>query len=192
MLWAVKTSGTAVAFLGGEPRQSLPHVLDHRFDEAGMVVEDAQLVDLRRFGADLGPGANDVVEILAATRVGAVGGRDESQRAADAVTNHRAQGIGQQRMPVPIAPIDRQVDPVGGELGLQGGNERAVVVVDRTPAVEAVVVLGDGEHALARDVAAPQHVLQEGDDVLTTFRPPEREDQQRVVVRGHARFGIGR
>ena len=190
MLWAVNTSGTAARSSAGEARQRLPHVLDHRFDEAGMVVEDAQLADLRRCGADRGLGANDVVEILAATRVRAVGGRDERQRTADAVTSHREQSIGQQRMPVPIAPIDRQVEPVGGELGFQGGDECAVVVVDRTPAVEAVVVLGDGQHAIARDVTTPQHVLQEGDDVLPPFRPPEREDQQRIVGHGHARDGI--
>ena len=57
------------------------HALHERLHEARVVVERAQLVDLRGARADLGARALDVLEILAAARVRAVGRREERERA---------------------------------------------------------------------------------------------------------------
>ena len=52
--------------------------------------------------------AVDIFEILAATGIRAESGGDEGERAPDAIARHLADGIGQHRMPVAVAPIDGQ------------------------------------------------------------------------------------
>ena len=68
-----------------ERGERLAHAVGVGLDEAGVVVEDAELVDDGRALPDLGPGSGDVLEILAASRVGAVRRGDEGQRPSDAV-----------------------------------------------------------------------------------------------------------
>ena len=106
---------------------ALAHTVGVRLDEARMVVEDAQLVDDGRARADLRPRARDVLEVLAAARVGAVRRGDEGERAPDAVPGHRAERVGEERMPVPVAPVERQARAVRGQLGAQRLEERPVL-----------------------------------------------------------------
>ena len=103
------------------------HALHERLDEAGVVVERAQLVDLRRALADLGARPRDVLEVLAAARVGAVGGGEERERARDAVVGHLPQRVGQQRVPVAVPPVDRQRHAVPLQLLAQRRHERAAL-----------------------------------------------------------------
>ena len=46
-------------------------------------------------------------------------------------------------MPVAVPEVDGQLDPVGGELGLERGDQLAVLPVDRADAAEEVVVVAD-------------------------------------------------
>ena len=84
----------------------------HRLDEARVVVEKAELVHLRGIRADRLPSLGDVFQILPAARIGAERRGDERQGVTDAVVGHRAQRVGQQGVPIPIAPIDRQAAAV--------------------------------------------------------------------------------
>ena len=59
---------------------------------------------------------------------------------ASAISRER---VGQERVPVPVAPVDRQVDAVGVELGLEGRDQRADLAVDRADAAEVLVVMRD-------------------------------------------------
>src|SRR4029453_3663787 len=86
-------------------------------------------------------------------------------------------------MPVAVAPVDRQRNVVGGEVGTNGGEQLAALVVDRAPATEAVVVLAHLREPFGWDVAATGDVLQERDHVIWALRPAKRQEQQRVV--GH-------
>ena len=113
----------------------------------------------------------------------------------------------QQGMPVAVAEVDRQVDAVGGELVLQGGDERPVLLIDGADAAEVRVVRGDLREAFPRDVAAAGHVFEEREDVVHPLRAAEGEDEQGVVraggivverragtrgaLDGHARLRIG-
>jgi hypothetical protein len=45
-------------------------------------------------------------------------------------------------------------------------------------------MLGDGEHALAGNVASAEHVFEEGNDIVVAFRSAERDNQDRVVIHG--------
>ncbi len=90
-----------------------------RSHEPGMVEEGTELVDLGRPLADRGPGPVDVVEVLPAARIGAVGGGDERKCAADPVVGHTRHRVGQERVPVAVAPVDGQVGPAGGERLLE-------------------------------------------------------------------------
>src|SRR4249919_851635 len=86
-------------------------------------------------------------------------------------------------MPVAVAPVDRQRNVVGGEVGTNGGEQLAALVVDRAPATEAVVVLPHLREPFGWDTSATGDVLKERDHVIRTLRPAKRQEQQRVV--GH-------
>ena len=91
-------------------------------------------------------------------------------------------------MPVAVAEVDRQVDAASAQLGLERGDQRAVLGVDRTDAAEQLVVVGDVEQPLARDVASARDVLEERQHVIRPFGAAERDEHDRVeLVRGPAR-----
>jgi hypothetical protein len=58
----------------------------------------------------------------------------------------------------------------------------ARLLIDRTLAFEMVVVLGDGEHALAGNVSSAQDVFEKGNHILPRFGTAEGDDEQGVVV----------
>ena len=59
------------------------------------------------------------------------------------------------------------------------------MLVNRAAAVEVVVVFGDLEQALARNVLPTQHDLKKRQHVLVLFRSPKRNNQH-GIVRGRA------
>ena len=159
-------------------------VLRVRPDEPGVVEERTGAQDLGRLVADLDLSGEEVLAVLAAAGVGAVGGREERERPADAAVGHLTQNVGQEGMPVAVSEVDRQVDAVGVELGAERGDERPVLRVDRADAVEPLVVAGDLLEPLARDAAPPGDVLEEGHHVVHALGPAERDDEDRVEERG--------
>ena len=73
--------------------------------------------------------------------------------------------------------------PCACELGLERGDQLAVLAVDRADAAEELVVVRHLLEPLARDVAPARDVLEERDDVVRPFGPAERDDEQRVEER---------
>ena len=102
-----------IAPLGRHFVPSRGDAIGRRLDEARMIVEQPQFVDLRRGGADRLPGELDVVEILPAAGIGAERRGDKGQGPFDAVFGHLADGLVEHRMPVAVAPVDRQPRPIG-------------------------------------------------------------------------------
>ena len=186
MLWAVKSSRASALALGRNLGQCRGDPIGRRLDEAGMVVEQPELVDLRRGGADLLPGVLDVLKILPAARIRAERRGDKRQGPLDAVFGHLADGVGQQRMPVAIAPVDRQLRPVGVQFGDQRGQQGTVLAVDRANAVEKLVVPGNFQKPLARDVFAANDVFQKRHHVVRPLGTAEG-DQEKSVVRRRGR-----
>ncbi len=156
-----------------------------RSDVAGVVVELAELVDDGRTGTDGFARGFDVLEVLATRRVRAVSGRDECERALDAVVSHLAHRVGQIGVPVAIAPVDGQRVAGPRELGVEGGDEGAVLRVDRAHSPEPLVLLGHHLQSLGRHVAPTGHVLEEGEDVVGALWPTERHHDHGVVRLGH-------
>ena len=64
-------------------------------------------------------------------------------------------------MPIAVAPVDWQLRPVLLEFVCECGNQRSILRIQRTDAVESPVMLDHFEHPLARNVAPAQHVLEE-------------------------------
>src|SRR6185369_4620635 len=79
------------------------------FDESGMIVKHANLFHDGRTLANRFPGPCDIFSILPAAGIRAVSGSHKSQSALDAVGFHLLQSIRKHRMPVTIAPINRQM-----------------------------------------------------------------------------------
>jgi hypothetical protein len=69
------------------------------------------------------------------------------------------------------------------ELTPQGVDQRAVLIVDRAPASEALVVARDVLEPLARDVATTRDVLEERHDVVHAFGPAESDDENGIEER---------
>ncbi len=98
------------------------------------------------------------------------------------VVAHLPQRVGEVGVPVAVAEVDRQPDPVRGELGLERRDQIAVLLVDRADAAEELVVMADLREPLARDVASARDVLEERDHVVGPLGAAERDDEQRVVA----------
>ena len=77
-------------------------------------------------------------------------------------------------MPIPIAPIDGDVWSLLVEQIPECRDQRTVLVIDRTPAAEVVVVFSDFQHAFARNVPSAENILEKRDHVVRRFRPPKR------------------
>ena len=160
-----------------------PHVVGIRLDPPGMVEEHARPQHLGCARPDLLLRPEQILAVLAAAGVGGVRGGEERERPLDAVRGHLAERIREERVPVAVAEVDRQIDPVLVELDPKRGDQRAVLGVDRADAAEELVVVGDLLQPLARDVAPAGHVLEEGDHVVHPLGPAERDDEDRVEMR---------
>ena len=79
-------------------------------------------------------------------------------------------------MPVAIAPIDRQLRAVLGQFVLERGDQFPGLLVDGAFTAEMVVVLGDGQHAFARNISAAQDIFEEGDHIVRGFWPTEGDN----------------
>ena len=85
-------------------------------------------------------------------------------------------------MPIAISPIHGKIRTAVSEFVLNGRYQIACLLIDRAFAIEVVIVFGNGEHAFPRDVASAKHVLEEGNDIIMTFRTAEGNHQECVVV----------
>jgi hypothetical protein len=145
------------------------------------VVEEApQRLDHRRAGK-LGAGLFDVPEVLTTARVRAVRRGDEAERALHAVSLHLGNGVAEERRPVAVAKVDRQVDAVALQLLVDSRDERTVLIVDRAFSAEVMVVLSHRLEPFARYAAPARYVLQERHDVLRALGAAERHEQQSIV-----------
>ncbi len=76
-------------------------------DEIGMIVKDPQLVHARGFGTDRGLGPRDIFAVLATAGIGAIRGQHETDGVLDPVAGHLGERVGEERMPVAVAPVNR-------------------------------------------------------------------------------------
>ena len=163
----------------GDP---VAHALDERLHEAGVVEELAHLVDLDHVAEPgVGERVGEVLAVLAAARVRAVGARRDRDELRVTGGLRLGERVVEVRVPVAVAPQHRQVDAAAGELGLEGGLQLAVLLVDRADAAEVAVVVCDLFEALVGDAATARDVAQERDHVVLTLGAAEPGEQDRVV-----------
>ena len=179
-----------VAHAGRKRGQRGARAGGERLDEARVVEEAPDLVDPGRARADRGAGPLDVIQVLPAARVGAVGGGHEGDGAPHAVVSHGPHRVGQVRRPVPVPPVDGERQAAGREVGADRGQQIPALLVDRAHPAHRVVVLGHAGQPLRRDAAAAGDVLQERHDLAGAFRAAERDKQEGVVCR-HASIQPG-
>ena len=107
-------------------------------------------------------------------------------------SRHLAHGVGEERVPVAVAPVHGQGAPRPGQLGIERGDERTVVRVDRAHAAERVVLPGHDAEPILRHVPATRDVLEEREDVVGALGAAERDDHDGVVHRAHRSRARGR
>ena len=145
-----------------------------------MIEAHPNLVNFRGAFADLLLSLRDVLTVLATTGITTVDRSEKRQRARHAVVLHLLQGILEHRMPISIAPVNRQVDIVASQFLANGGQQLPVLLVDRTDAAEVLIVLGHLQHSFSRHIFASQHVFQKRHHIVRAFRTTKRDQQQRV------------
>ena len=124
-----------------------------------MVEEHANLVDLWGPLAHRRAGGRDVFTVLATAGVAAVSAGDEGDRPFHASIGHFADRVGEQWMPVAVAPVDRQVWPTAVEFFAQSSEEREVLLIDRALATKVAVVLSHFQHPFSRHIPPAEHVF---------------------------------
>ena len=127
-------------------------------------------------------GVGEVLPILAAAAVRTEGRSRKGEHTRDAGGLHSGHRVRKVGVPVPVAPVERQVDVVGREIGGDGGEKLSAMGVDGAHPVEMVVVLGHLEHPLWGDVTPAQDVLQEGDYVLPLLGSAEANEQKCIKL----------
>ena len=156
--------------------QCRAHVPGVRLDEAivRMPVANIRDRDVRGTTAhDLGARVEDILPVLRATRVRAMRGADESNRAPHAILRHLPQHVRQQRMPVAHAEVDRHVHAGGYQprakplyLALRDRRERR-------HSTESLVVFRHLLNPLRGHAAPAQDVREERPYVGGSFRTTE-------------------
>lgn len=106
------------------------------------------------------------------------------------VGSHLAQRIGQQRVPVAIAPVDRQLQPGPLKFMLGRPDQIAILLIDGTHPAKAVIVLGHFGLSCRRNIASAKHIIEKRQDIAGTFGASERHDHQSIKwgSRVHERF----
>ena len=161
---------------GRNASQRLADTIRHRAEEPRVMPVGRDLANLRSALAHFQTRGCDVVLILSAARIGTESRRGQRHGLLDAVIPHPPHGVRQHRMPVAIAPINRQRRQPAERL-----DQRPHLVVDRALAIEVIVVSGHGQQPLARNPAPARDVLEEGKHVFPLLRPAEAHHQHRVV-----------
>ncbi len=171
---------------GGRNRgQCGAHPVNHRADETRMVEARPQLFHARRTGTGRGAGLCDILQVLPTGRIRAVTAGDECQRPFHAIAGHLGHGVGQQRLPVAIAPIHRHPRTMSVQFRPQRGHESPILGVQRADTAEVPIMFRDREHALAGHAFACEHVLQKGHHVGRTLGSAKRDDQHSIERIGH-------
>src|ERR1019366_3095822 len=134
--------------------------------------------DFRGVVSHLSASALDFFQILAATGIGTESRSREPDGAANSVLAHLAKSVCQQRMPIAVTPVNRESYHLA-----QRGDQFAILIVNGAAAFEMIVVLRYCEHALTGDVAASQHILQEGDNLFALFRAAKGDNQKSLETR---------
>ncbi len=79
-------------------------------------------------------------------------------------------------MPVAIAPVDGQI-----ELLPERRDQFPILGVDGTFAAEVIIVFGDLQHSLTRNVTPSQNIFEKRDNVFGFFGAAKGDDDERVV-----------
>ena len=142
-----------------------------------MLPERRQLFD-RRCSVYRRASRLDIFAILPASRIRTERRSRNRQRGPNAIVAHACDRVGEHRMPIAIAPVDRK--PHAGLL--QRGDQLAALIVDRAATAKVVVMFRDRQHTFPRDISAAQHVLEEGNYVFALFGSAKRQEQQSVIT----------
>jgi len=96
-----------------------------------VVVEEPELRDLRRVVVERRLASKMFSRYCRQLEYEAVRGGEEGERTLHAGGGQLVHGVCEERVPVPVAEVDRQVDPVRGQLCAQRDDERPVLLVER-------------------------------------------------------------
>ena len=121
-----------------------------------------------------------IFSVLTTTRIGTVTCLNDGERVFDARIGHRSHRVGKEWMPVPIPPVDGKPNASTIQLRTESVDDRPNLPVDRTDPTEMMVMLGDFEQTLSRDVPSPSHVLKKWHHIFRILGTAKADDQNRA------------
>ena len=120
-----------VAQLLGEFGHSVGDRVGEHLDQQRVIEILPQFLQFRGGVTNRAAGPGDILLVLGAPRIPTPGRGAEDRRPADAVGLHLGHGVLDERVPVAVAEVDRQVLAAIAEFGADGVDEFAVDPVDR-------------------------------------------------------------
>ena len=173
------------AFVDRKLRQASGEVVRHRPNKSRVIEEHPELVDLRGPVTQRGQRRGNVFAVLAAAGIAAVGTGDKCRHASNARVCHFAERVGEERVPVPIAPVNGESGAAVSEFLPEGLEQGEILPVDRTASTEVVIVFRHLQHPLPGDIPAAEDVFQERHHVIGAIGAAERNQKNRVVEACH-------
>lgn len=92
------------------------------------------------------------------------------------LAGHLLHRLGKKGIPVAIAPINWELDPIFVQFNSQSPNQLATLFIDGAHAVEVVVMFGHRQHPLTGDIFTSKHIFQEGNDIVPAFWTAKRNE----------------
>ena len=132
-------------------------------------------------------GSGDILAVLPAAGIGAVGRCDEEEGVFTPSARMTSM-VSWTRMPVAVPEVDRQLDIIVGQLAFERGDQRPVLSVDRTDAAEMRVVLGDFFEPFSGNIAAAVTFSRNG----MTSSMPSGPPNERTSSASYAREALSK
>ena len=85
-------------------------------------------------------------------------------------------------MPVSVAEIDRESNPLGVEFLAESGDKMTILRIDRAHAAEVLIVFRDFQDAALGDIPATQDIFQEGKHILRPFGTSKGDNEQGIIL----------
>ena len=134
-------------------------ISSHGVNEPWVIEEDPDFVNLWCFRANSIACVLNILSILTTTRITTESTCNEGKCATNSCVFHFSYGIGEQRVPVAIAPIDRQFQTRCGEFLAYRINQRDILFIDWAFSTKVVIVLSDFKHAFFRYISTPKNIF---------------------------------
>jgi hypothetical protein len=149
-------------------------------DKARVIEPHSNFLDQWRRFADFVHGSSEVFSVLATSAVTAEHRGEKRNSACSSIVGHFAKGVRQHRFPNAVTPINGELESALVAFLLNRSDQISALAIDGADTPEMLVVLGDFQHPLPRDIFSAKHIFEERHNVFGAFGAPEGNEKDRI------------